>query len=87
MGVDEPSVNEPGWESRKGSVGSVAYTKNNRRQTAEVAMLGNMIDPPAPWKSVVDGHFKNKGPHIIKLLDKWLEEDDGRPTVGDGASE
>lgn len=48
------------------------------------SVLSNLVSPPEPWRAVVQGHFKNKGPSIIKLLDKWLEEDDGRALAGDG---
>ncbi|KAK0552846.1 hypothetical protein OC845_001514 [Tilletia horrida] len=85
LGEEEPMVNEPGWTGRRGSESSLAYTKNLRRMTVATAMIKNLKEPPYPWREVIEGHFRAKAKHIIKLVDKWLSEDDGNVLRGDGA--
>ena len=46
-------------------------------------MLGNLKEPPEPFKDIIRTHFKLKSQSIKKQLDAWLKEDDGRSTVGD----
>ena len=46
-------------------------------------MLGNLKEPPEPFKDVIRTHFKLKAQSIKKQLDKWLKDDDGRATAGD----
>lgn len=48
-------------------------------------MLGNLKAPPEPFGDVVRTHFRLKARSIIAQLDKWLAEDDGVATLGDGA--
>jgi hypothetical protein len=45
-------------------------------------MLGNLKNPPEPFKDVIETHFRLKANSIIKQLDKWLTMDDGNPTNG-----
>ena len=47
--------------------------------------MGNLKMPPEPWADVIRTHFRLKARSIMTQLDKWLAEDDGAPTVGDGA--
>lgn len=86
MGVEEPALNEPGWSSFAGNPSSIAYTKNCRRQTIAVAMLGHLKDPSPIWKGIIEGHFRLKTAYLCKQLDKWLQEDDQNETRGDGSS-
>ena len=48
-------------------------------------MLGNLKAPPEPFADVIRTHFRLKARSIIAQLDKWLSDDDGAPTMGDGA--
>ncbi len=48
-------------------------------------MLGNLKAPPEPWGDVIRTHFRLKAKSISAQLDKWLAEDDGAPTLSDGA--
>ncbi|CDO68460.1 hypothetical protein BN946_scf184760.g16 [Trametes cinnabarina] len=82
---DEPYVNEPGWANSGGTPKSVAYSKNIRRMVVRTAMLGNLKAPSEPWADVIRTHFRLKAKSIMAQLDKWLEEDDGNATIGDGA--
>ena len=50
-----------------------------------VQMLGNLKAPPDPWADVIRTHFRLKAKSIITQLDKWLADDDGHGTMGDGA--
>lgn len=45
-------------------------------------MLGNLKNPPEPFKDVIETHFRLKANSIIKQLDKWLPMDDGNSTNG-----
>ncbi|KAI0650839.1 ubiquitin conjugating enzyme family protein [Trametes meyenii] len=81
---DEPYLNEPGWANSGGTPKSVAYSANVRRMVVRTAMLGNLKAPPEPWADVIRTHFRLKARSISAQLDKWLAEDDGRATVGDG---
>lgn len=49
-------------------------------------MLNNLKNPPEPFEDVIRTHFRLKARSIIKQLDKWLEQDDGRSLNGDGGS-
>ncbi|KAH9899465.1 ubiquitin conjugating enzyme family protein [Cubamyces lactineus] len=82
---DEPYLNEPGWANSGGTPKSIAYSANIRRMVVKTAMLGNLKMPPEPWADVIRTHFRLKARSIMTQLDKWLAEDDGAPTVGDGA--
>ena len=46
-------------------------------------MLGNLKNPPEPFGDVIRTHFRIKAASIIKQLDEWLEQDDGRMTNGE----
>ena len=46
-------------------------------------MLGNLKTPPEPFEDVVRTHFRIKADSIIKQLDEWLEQDDGRMINGE----
>jgi hypothetical protein len=82
--VEEPALNEPGWSTWAGKSNSIAYTKNCRRQTIAVAMLGHLNNSDVIWKDVIEGHFRLKAKSISRQLDKWLKEDDGKKSHGDG---
>ncbi|KAI0355391.1 ubiquitin conjugating enzyme family protein [Trametes cingulata] len=82
---DEPYLNEPGWAHSGGTPKSHAYSANIRRMVVRTAMLGNLKAPPEPWGDVIRTHFRLKAKSIMAQLDKWLAEDDGNATVGDGA--
>lgn len=60
MGLEEPCINEPGWERHKGTESSLKYSKNLRRQTVRVAMKQMLEQPPHPWEEVIKQHFKLK---------------------------
>ncbi|KAH9939239.1 ubiquitin conjugating enzyme family protein [Epithele typhae] len=82
---DEPYLNEPGWANSGGTPKSIAYSANVKRMVVRTAMLGNLRNPPEPFGDVIRTHFRLKARSMIAQLDKWLAEDDGQPTVGDGA--
>ncbi|CAO1620347.1 unnamed protein product [Sympodiomycopsis kandeliae] len=86
MGLEEPCINEPGWDSYKGTESSLRYSKNLRRQTVRVAMKQMIENPPHPWESVIKQHFKLKKLAILDQLEEWKREDDGMATVQDGTS-
>ena len=48
-------------------------------------MLQNLKAPPEPFADVIRTHFRLKARSIAAQLDKWLAEDDGATTAGDGA--
>lgn len=48
-------------------------------------MLGNLKSPPEPFGDVIRTHFRLKAQSILTQLDGWLADDNGQPTVGDGA--
>lgn len=47
-------------------------------------MLGNLKAPPEPFADVIRTHFCLKGRSIMKQLDEWLEQDDGKALQADG---
>lgn len=47
-------------------------------------MLGNLKSPPEPFGDIIRTHFRLKARSIGEQLDRWLAQDDGRPTSGDG---
>jgi hypothetical protein len=49
-------------------------------------MLGNLKNPPEPFGDIIRTHFRLKARSISAQLDQWLSQDDGQPTVNDGAS-
>jgi hypothetical protein len=49
-------------------------------------MLGNLKNPPEPFGDILRTHFRLKARSISAQLDQWLSQDDGQPTVNDGAS-
>ncbi|KAI0065922.1 hypothetical protein BV25DRAFT_1797993 [Artomyces pyxidatus] len=82
---EEPYLNEPGWASSVGTPQSMAYSANVRRMVVRTAMLGNLKNPPEPFGDIIRTHFRLKAASIGAQLDKWLVQDDGKPTSGDGA--
>lgn len=42
-------------------------------------MLGNLKNPPEPFKDIILTHFRLKAKSITAQLDDWLTKDDGRP--------
>ena len=48
-------------------------------------MLGNLKTPPEPFGDIIRTHYRLKSKSITTQLDRWLAQDDGRPTMGDGA--
>ena len=48
-------------------------------------MLGNLKNPPEPFGDIIRTHFRLKAKSIIAQLEKWLAEDDGLGTSGDGS--
>ncbi|OCH94539.1 ubiquitin conjugating enzyme family protein [Obba rivulosa] len=83
---EEPYLNEPGWASGAGTAESRAYSANIRRMVVKIAMLGMLKNPPEPFEDVIRTHFRLKARSIIAQVDKWLTEDDGKPTLPDGAN-
>jgi len=83
---EEPYLNEPGWASSAGTPESRSYSANVRRMVVKIAMLGMLKNPPEPFEDVIRTHFRLKARSIIAQLDKWLVEDDGKPTTPDGAN-
>lgn len=49
-------------------------------------MLGNLKNPPEPFEDVIRTHFRLKAKSIMKQLDEWVAQDDGKPLAGDGGS-
>lgn len=47
-------------------------------------MLGNLKTPPEPFSDIIRTHFRLKAKVISEQLDRWLAQDDGRSTAGDG---
>ncbi|KAI0041565.1 hypothetical protein FA95DRAFT_1548568 [Auriscalpium vulgare] len=82
---EEPYLNEPGWASSAGTPQSTAYSGNVRRMVVKTAMLGNLKAPPEPFADIIRTHFRLKAKSIGEQLDKWLAQDDGKATAGDGA--
>ncbi|TCD63872.1 hypothetical protein EIP91_004811 [Steccherinum ochraceum] len=78
---DEPYLNEPAWANGSGSPQSKAYSANVRRMVVKTAMLGNLKNPPEPFADVIRTHFRIKADTLVKQLDDWLEQDDGKLTV------
>ncbi|KAG9038360.1 hypothetical protein FRB95_001772 [Tulasnella sp. JGI-2019a] len=83
--TDEPYLNEPGWANGSGTAASVAYSANVRRMVVHTAMLGNLKNPPEPFKDIILTHFRLKANNITKQLDDWLKMDDGKTVNGQGA--
>ncbi|KAI0307244.1 hypothetical protein B0F90DRAFT_1807893 [Multifurca ochricompacta] len=83
---EEPYLNEPGWASSSGTPQSMAYSANIRRMVVKTAMLGNLKNPPEPFGDIIRTHFRLKAQSISAQLDQWLSQDDGSPTVNDGAT-
>ncbi|KAI0071130.1 ubiquitin conjugating enzyme family protein [Panus rudis PR-1116 ss-1] len=79
---DEPYLNEPGWSALGGSPQSKAYSANVRRMVVRTAMLDNLKNPPEPFGDVIRTHFRLKARSIMKQLDEWLAQDDGKSTDG-----
>jgi len=48
-------------------------------------MLGNLKNLPEPFEDIIRTHFRFKARSIRAQLDRWLAQDDGKPTAGDGA--
>ena len=48
-------------------------------------MLGALRNPPEPFGDVIRTHFKLKARTLVKQLDDWLAQDDGKPLEQDGA--
>ena len=49
-------------------------------------MLGNLKHLPEPFGDIIRTHFRLKMQSISAQLDQWLSQDDGSPTVNDGAA-
>jgi hypothetical protein len=47
-------------------------------------MLGNLKTPPEPFSDIIHTHFRLKAKSLSAQLDDWLNQDDGKPTSGDG---
>ncbi|KAG8862328.1 hypothetical protein FRB96_001907 [Tulasnella sp. 330] len=84
--TDEPYLNEPGWANSAGTAASAAYSANVRRMVVHTAMLGNLKNPPEPFKDIILTHFRLKANNITKQLDEWLKLDDGKALSGQGAA-
>ncbi|KAK7061704.1 Baculoviral IAP repeat-containing protein 6 [Favolaschia claudopus] len=82
---DEPYLNEPGWAESAGTPQSRSYSANVRRMVVKTAMLGNLQNPPEPFGDIIRTHFRLKAKSISAQLDQWLAQDDGKPTIPDGA--
>lgn len=83
---DEPYLNEPAWSNCSGTPQSKAYSANVRRMVVRTAMLNNLKNPPEPFEDVIRTHFRLKARSIVKQLDEWLEQDDGRWLNPDGGA-
>ncbi|KAF8486525.1 hypothetical protein JB92DRAFT_3024154 [Gautieria morchelliformis] len=81
---EEPYLNEPGWAGSAGTSQSAAYSANVRRMVVNTAMLGCLRNPPEPFGDIIRTHFRLKARSVREQLDRWLAQDDGRPTTGDG---
>lgn len=47
-------------------------------------MLGNLKNPPEPFKDIILTHFRLKAKSITTQLDEWLKLDDGKAMNGAG---
>lgn len=47
------------------------------------AMANNLKNPPFPFENEIKTHFRLKANSIRAQLDRWKQEDDGRPTNRD----
>lgn len=47
-------------------------------------MLDTLRNSPEPFEEIIRTHFRLKAKAISDQLDKWLAEDDGKSTTGDG---
>ncbi|KII94754.1 hypothetical protein PLICRDRAFT_47766 [Plicaturopsis crispa FD-325 SS-3] len=81
---EEPYLNEPSWANSAGTPQSKAYSANVRRMVTKTAILGNLKNPPEPFGDIVRTHFRLKAREITAQVDRWLAEDDGKPTTNDG---
>ncbi|KDQ64475.1 hypothetical protein JAAARDRAFT_28107 [Jaapia argillacea MUCL 33604] len=81
---EEPYLNEPGWANSAGTPQSHAYSANVRRMVVKTAMLGNLKNPPDPFREIIRTHYRLKAVSIMAQLDRWLAQDDGKPTAGEG---
>lgn len=46
-------------------------------------MLGNLRNPPEPFADIIRTHFRLKAQCLVKQLDQWLAQDDGKATMGE----
>jgi len=51
-----------------------------------IAMLDYLKNPPQGFEDIIKTHFRLKARYLRKQLDKWLEEDDGKPLYADSMS-
>lgn len=82
MAQIEP-VSAAGFEREIKSQKSRAYNANVRRMVVHIAMLEYLKNPPEGFEEIIKTHFKLKARSLKKQLDKWLEEDDGKPLHAD----
>ncbi|GAQ82844.1 ubiquitin conjugating enzyme family protein [Klebsormidium nitens] len=73
--VPEPYFNEPGYEAHGNKTASHSYTRNQRRNTLQLAVLGMLRHPPAVFADVIRTHFKLKRREIEAQCDEWAADD------------
>ncbi|KAJ3980005.1 ubiquitin-conjugating enzyme/RWD-like protein [Lentinula detonsa] len=83
---EEPYLNEPGWASSAGTPQSKAYSANCRRTVVRIAVSEtNTSGMLTHNQEVIRTHFRLKARSIQEQMDGWLNEDDDRALVPDGA--
>ena len=74
--IDQPYFNEPGYEremnTKQGDKESKLYNNNIQYENIRWAMIDQINNPPLGYEEVVKNHFKLKKNDIIKVLDKWV---------------
>jgi hypothetical protein len=66
-----------GYEARGNKTASDNYSRNQRRNTLQLAVLGMLKHPPAVFADVIRTHFRLKRREIEAQCEAWAKEDYG----------
>lgn len=81
--MPHPIVNEPGYESRDGSVQSKEYNASLRLETMRHAMVATLRSPPVGFEEAVHRHFQLQRQRVLLTCLRWtLEVRRGRERQG-----
>ncbi|KAI7837746.1 hypothetical protein COHA_008378 [Chlorella ohadii] len=79
LGTPDPYFNEPGYASMEGTAQgrqeSQRYNREQRRNTLQVAILGQLQKPPAGFEEAVRAHFRLKAPEVRHQARQWARDD------------